>query len=163
MFPRRPGRIRDFSYSGFHRYSLTICTKLRQPLFCDAEVVESVLSRLLQCAKEFDFAILAYCFMPDHLHLIVAGCNELADLRGFVTRFKQFAGYDYRQRTHQYLWQESYYDHVLRSDEATERHIRYVMENPVRKGLVGQFTEYPFTASDVFSTEELWDLWREKG
>ncbi len=41
------------------------------------------------------------------------------------------------------LWQESYYDHVLRDDEEMARAVRYVLENPVRKGLVREFLEYP--------------------
>ena len=78
-----------------------------------------------------------------------------------MTRWKQRAGYDYRQRTGEYLWQPSYFDHVLRDEEETLRAVRYVLENPVRKGLVTEFADYPFSGSDVISCEELAELWQE--
>jgi len=33
-------------------------------------------------------------------------------------------------------WQEGFFDHVLRSDESYAQKWRYVVENPVRAGLV---------------------------
>ena len=71
MFPRRPGRVEGFSYVGLHRYSVTICTYLRTPAFADHAAVELALTHIRQCASVFEFAIHAYCFMPDHLHLVV--------------------------------------------------------------------------------------------
>jgi hypothetical protein len=45
------------------------------------------------------------------------------------------------------LWQPSYYDHVLRKDEDTLNVARYILDNPVRKGLVKHFLEYGFSGS----------------
>ncbi len=160
MFPRRPGRIQGFDYVGFHRYSVTICTHSRQSIFVDRAAIESVLTSIRQCAAASRFAVLAYCFMPDHLHLLVAGGEEHADFQRFMATWKQRAGYRHKQRTRQALWQESYYDHVLRDDEEVMRAVRYVLENPVRKGLARRFDEYPFSGSDVYSNEQLREFWQ---
>jgi putative transposase len=162
MLPKRP-RIQGFPYVGFHRYSLIICTRDRESLFRDARVVTPVLTTIRQCAATCDFAVFAYCFMPDHLHLIVSATADSADLRAFISRWKQRAGYEHRQRTGQFLWQPSYFDHVLRDEEEMQRAVRYVLDNPIRKGLVTEFTEYPFSGSDVFSVEELRGFWERKG
>jgi putative transposase len=159
MFPKR-ARIDGFPYVGFHRYSLTICTNHRKPLFVDAEIVAAVLTTIRQWSATLDFAVFAYCFMPDHLHLVVSATSESADLQKYMRRWKQRSGYDYRQRTNEFLWQPSYFDHVLRDDEETARAVKYVLENPVRKGLVREFADYPFCGSDVFSLEELREFWR---
>src|SRR5215203_4213781 len=66
MLPIRP-RIEGFSYVGLHRYSLIICTSNRKHVFCDGEIVARVLAMIRQCAVANEFAILAYCFMPDHV------------------------------------------------------------------------------------------------
>jgi putative transposase len=158
MLPKRP-RIHGFPYSGLHRYSLTICTKLRKPLFAEADVVGAVLFTLRQCAALHQFAILAYCFMPDHVHLVVSAITEDADLRMFISKWKQLAGYAYKQKTGEFLWQPSYYDHVLRDDEETSTAVRYLLENPVRKGLVKHFEDYMFSGSDVFNIDELRGFW----
>jgi putative transposase len=160
MFPKRP-RIDGFSYVGFHRYSLTICTKDRKHLFTNPETIEAVLTTIRRSATAHDFAILAYCFMADHIHLIVSAVSESADLQKFVAKWKQSSGFAYKQRTRESLWQTSYFDHVLRDDEETSRAVRYVLENPVRKGLVAEFSDYPFSGSDVFSMEELRGYWQD--
>jgi putative transposase len=162
MFPRRPGRIAGFSYIGLHRYSATICTHLRKRAFENGDTVELALVTIRQCASTFAFAIYAYCFMPDHLHLVLAATHEGADFQRFMANWKQRVGYHYKQRTGECLWQESYFDHVLRDDEETDRAMRYVLENPVRKGLVTRFEDYPYAGSDVVTSEQLQQLWHQK-
>ena len=63
-----------------------------------------------------------------------------------MNNWKQRTGYEFKQRTGESLWQESYFDHVLRDDEETNTAVKYVLENPVRKGLVTRFEEYPMPA-----------------
>ena len=97
--------------------------------------------------------------MPEHVHLVVSATAEAADLRKFMSKWKQLAGYAHKRRTGEFLWQPSYYDHVLRDDEETTRAVRYVLENPVRRGLVKNFEDFPLSGSDVFSVEELREFW----
>ncbi len=132
-------------------------------MFVESAIVTSVLTTIRQCAETCGFAVFAYCFMPDHLHLIASSTTEGSDLRIFMTRWKQRAGYQHRQRTGEFLWQPSYFDHVLRDEEDTARAVRYVLDNPVRKGLVAEFQDYPFSGSDVFSVEQLREFWQDEG
>ncbi len=99
--------------------------------------------------------------MPDHVHVIATATTESADLKKFVAKWKQRSGYTHKQKTGALLWQPSYFDHVLRDEEDTWRAVRYVLENPVRKGLVQNFYDYPFSGSDVFSMEQLKEMWRD--
>jgi putative transposase len=142
--PEGAPRIVGFDYVGGYWYSLTICTYSRRSLFVDAGLVRAVLEKILQAAAVERFAVIAYCFMPDHLHLLVAGITDRADLRKFVKRWKQVTGYWYGQQNRQRLWQVGYFDHVLRSDESAERHAQYIVANPVRAGLSNTVGEYPF-------------------
>jgi len=136
-----------------------MCANLRRRVFTDGRVVAPILSTIRTCAAADNFAVIAYCFMPDHLHLVVGAMDERSDLRRFMSRWKQLTGFSYKKAYGERLWQESYYDHVLRDDEATLRHARYVLENPVRKGYVKHFNDYPFCGSDVYSAEQLSELW----
>jgi putative transposase len=95
-------------------------------------------------------ALLAYCFMPDHVHIVVEALEETADLRRFVKAFKQRSGFEHRRRTGGPLRQSGYYDRVLRNDESTEAVVRCVWNNPVRRGLVRQVADWRFSGSDVF-------------
>lgn len=88
--------------------------------------------------------MVAYCFMPDHLHLLVEGQAENSDMRAFVRRAKQFSGLWYKQHTGSSLWQPSYFDHVLREADETISVARYIVENPVIEGLVECLADYSF-------------------
>jgi len=148
-------RLRGFDYAGIHRYFLTWCTHARERLFEDADVVESVVGQILRTASSEHFSILAYCVMPDHVHLIVEGGDERADLRRFVQHAKQATGYAYRRRTSRRLWQRRYYERVIRDDEGTRAYVRYLLGNPVRAGLARVPRDYPFVGSGVWTIDEL--------
>ncbi|MCL4535759.1 MAG: hypothetical protein M1370_11455 [Bacteroidetes bacterium] len=51
------------------------------------------------------------------------------------------------------LWQARYYDHFLRKDEDILVVVDYIVNNPVRKGIAVQSSEYPYCGSFVY---ELW-------
>jgi len=44
------------------------------------------------------------------------------------------------------LWQRSYYDHIVRKVESLEEICEYILDNPVRKGLVKNCQEYPYSS-----------------
>ncbi len=100
--------------------------------------------------------------MPDHLHALVAGTSEQADLAAFVKRFKQLAGFAYKQRYGESLWQPGYHERVLRDDEGTEAVARYILANPVRAGLTRELGDYPFAGSGVFDLKELLTAWERQ-
>ena len=87
--------------------------------------------------------------MPDHLHLLVEG-SEASDLPVFVKDFKQRTGFQYRRARGQSLWQKSYYDHILRTEEDVHGVARYIVGNPVRAGLVAAAKDYPYCGSFVW-------------
>jgi putative transposase len=138
-----------------YRYSLTLCTWRRFPLFTDAGLVTRCRWQLQQSAAASSVAILAYCFMPDHLHFLVEGSATEADLRRFVSGFKQRTGYEHKTGAAARLWQAGYYDRVLRKDEESNRVAQYIFANPVRAGLVVSAEDYPFSGSFTTKTAAL--------
>jgi putative transposase len=110
-------------------------------------VVTKSIEILKDLAQQESFSIWAYCFMPDHVHLLIEGEKAEADMRRFTRLLKQKAGYWFKSIYHDKLWQPGYYERVLRDDEATLMVVRYILENPVRKGLVQHFTDYPYLGS----------------
>jgi putative transposase len=154
----RPQRLPGFDYVGLHRYSVTCCVLHRRPVFTGADVVDSVRSHFLEQATTFACAIPAYCFMPDHVHLLIEATTENADVPSFVARAKQKSGFDFAARRKHRLWQKGYYERVLRDDEPTTEGIRYIIANPVRAGLVVEPSEYLFWGSGVHTREALIEL-----
>ncbi len=101
--------------------------------------------------------------MPDHLHLLVEGETSVSNLITFVHQLKQLTEFLHRRRNHRRLWQQGYYEHVVRNGEATLVVARYILANPVRAGLVHEPRDYPFSGSLVLDREQLEDLWNVRG
>jgi REP-associated tyrosine transposase len=144
-----PGHFRHFDYTGFHRYSLTFCTSCRRRLFVRTPVVELVLAQISRAAHEQQFAVLAYCFMPDHLHLLVHGETETSECRRFIKLAKQYSGYYYSRLFQDALWQRYGFERTLRKEEQTFIVARYILNNPIRANLVKRVEDYPFIGSLV--------------
>ena len=141
---RKSPRLAHFDYVGPFAYSLTLVTRDRAPVFTDQGIVDATLRCLTRSCTRYGFSLHAYCFMPDHLHLLVSGQQD-SSLADFVHHFKQLSGHHYKREHGASLWQISYYDHVLRRDEDLPTVARYIWENPVRAGLVQDRGGYPFS------------------
>jgi REP-associated tyrosine transposase len=148
-------RLPGFDYVGPHAYSITCCTFSRRSWFTAAATVEAVRLELIQSSAEDCFAVLAYCFMPDHVHLLLEGTSPTSDLPRLMARWKQKTGYAHRCATGIALWQAGFFDHVLREEEDRDALVRYILANPIRAGLVLDVREYPFWGSGVCSRDEL--------
>lgn len=141
---RQSPRLRFFDYVGTHAYHLGTVTRERLPLLSQSDAGEYCIDALNAASKKYSFNRLAYCFMPDHVHLLVAS-ERGESVERFMRHFKQLSGHAYKQATGQHLWQTSYYDHVLRHEEAIRPIAEYIWANPVRKGLVASPFDWPYS------------------
>jgi len=152
---KRVPRLASFNYTGCYRYFLTICAAGRARLFVTDEAVSLVLLELSRTSADEHFAVTAYCFMPDHVHVLIEGTREDADFQRLVRVFKQRSSYHWKRRMTGDLWQRSYFEHVLRDDEDTFHVARYILDNPVRAGLAKRPEEYPFVGSLTLDVVDL--------
>ena len=145
LVPRRkPLRLQQFDYTSRQPYFVTVCTHDRKPLFVDHRMGVAVPDCILEGARETAFAVLAVCVMPDHWHALVMplrGDNTLGDMvrsaKGKTTTRLRALGATGR------IWQRQFYDHVVRGEEDLRQVAEYIVNNPVRKGLVAAAADYP--------------------
>ena len=76
--------------------------------------------------------------MPEHVHFFCAPELEAKPLPKFMQLWKQWTGKRMARELGVLgtIWQEGFFDHVLRSSESYTQKWDYVRENPVRAGLV---------------------------
>jgi REP element-mobilizing transposase RayT len=149
MSLRRTGRLPGFEYQGHFVYALTLCAFASLPRFNDAEAVSETHRFFCHAADRWAFQLLAHCYMPNHVHLIAYGIEEHADLRRFIHDAKQRSGYWHSQNRRSRLWQESYFDHIIRDEESVQRQVCYVLNNPVRAGLVSRWDQWPHSGTTM--------------
>ena len=145
----RPRRLPAFDYRGPFAYSLTLCTFERAKHFASDVIVGLVATEILRTAAECQFAVLAYCFMPDHLHLLVQGTSEEAALLPFIKLGRQRASRASRRSGVGILWQDGYFERTLRRDEDLSSVAAYIAHNPVRAGLIEKAGDWPFSGGTI--------------
>lgn len=150
-FHRQPNRLPTEVYRAPGRFFLTLCTEARATHFARESIVRAVQEELQVQATAHHVEIDAYCFMPDHLHLLVSS-TEGADVPSFVRLFKQRAAFWLRKRRAILLWQKGYFDHVLRHEEESGAVAEYILHNPVRAGLCERWQDHPFS----------WSRWHDR-
>lgn len=137
-----PRRLTQFDYSDPDAtYFVTICVHRREPVFAEAAFARPVVDCLHWLRANQGVIIYALCLMPDHLHPLIRPGRSLGDvvrgLKTYTTRQVQAAGRSGK------LWQDDYYEHILRTSEDGWEIAQYIMHNPVRKGLAEAVEAYP--------------------
>ena len=153
---RRSQRLSNFDYHQPYVYHLIWGTHNRRPVLAAESLATRFVELLIDSANAHQIMIYAYCFMPDHVHLLLSPTEKERDLITFTQRYKSRSTRIYWEEDGTgKLWQRSFYDHVLRNDEDVQKIVRYILENPVRKGLIEDYRLYPFSGSLVFRKEDL--------
>jgi putative transposase len=93
----------------------------------------------------------AYCLMPDHGHFLWLGVGPASDQKGAVSLFRRAWAQALEPTGH--VLQRQAYDHVLRQEErqhgAFQTVAHYIFNNPIRAGLVEDWTKYPYLGAVV--------------
>jgi REP element-mobilizing transposase RayT len=89
--------------------------------------------------------------MPDHVHVILtpqidAARRTVISLIEILQAMKSASSHaiNHRLRGRRTVWQEESFDRAIRSSESLDAKVAYILENPVRKGLVKEWRDYPW-------------------
>ncbi len=149
VFGRRPPRLgRIFATSPV--YFVTFCTHERQRFLAKDEVHTAFVLFAKRAERNFNVAVGRYVIMPDHVHVFVrGGCNFR--LGAWIGALKQvLAKAGMLSRAKGQVWQEGFFDHLLRTNESYSQKWNYVRENPVRAGLVKSAADWPYQGEVVY-------------
>ena len=119
-------------------YLVTMVTKCRKLVFDDLFVARIVINALKEEQVGINAETLAFVLMPDHLHWLIQLENgkQLSDI---VSTIKSVSD----QRISRKIWQNGYHEHALYGEEDIQHMAKYIVENPLRAGLVQKVSDYP--------------------
>lgn len=132
----------------------TVCHDRESPFANPAlaDVATEVLSSPLTWPHA---TVQAWVLMPDHWHglIVLAGGESLSRVmqrtKSLVTQRVREAG-----GARPSLWQRGFHDHALRREESVTAAARYILENPVRAGLVGHWSDWRCRGGVLLETLE---------
>ena len=145
----------SFNYRGPYAYHVILLTQARAAYFADLALVGRCTERLRQSADRLNFRLLAFCFMPDHLHVLVQGRDDGADLISFVKRFKQVTAFHFKRESGMRLWRQSFYDRVLRVEDDRAGVAGYILANPIRAGAGTETDDCLLSGGEYFERTDL--------
>lgn len=92
-----------------------------------------------------------FCIMPNYVHAIFTPLLQADGVpHALAVIMQSLKGYIARQANlllgrQGSFWQHESYDHIVRDEEEWQRIRAYVLNNPVKAGLVSQWQEWPWT------------------
>jgi putative transposase len=128
---------------------ITAVTRGRRPVFEEEPQRQLLFDTMRAVQSLHAFRLVAYVVLPDHLHWLMVTPAEVtfsevmhSIKRNFSLNLKSRC--DAAGTVH--VWQERFWDHVIRDEEDLSRHLDYVHYNPVKHGLVARPEEWVCTS-----------------
>lgn len=166
-------RVKHYHEPGdFHE--LTFSCYRRMPLLFNDDWRHRLSRHIENACEEASFQLVAFVYMPEHVHLLVYPTLPEPDVGRFVARLKQ----PYTKEIKEILirskspllerltvqerpgkscfryWQEGPgFDRNIFSPEALEAAIDYIHHNPVRRGLCQTATDWKWSSARYFLLE----------
>lgn len=149
-------RLKGHDYSdSSYAYFVTIDTKIKHvsdpqkidplaPFTSCRALGQHANDCLLFYRTQGQLLIFAYCIMPNHVHILAApqGGVNLSTILGSYESYVTRLSWDYGVIGK--LWQRSFYDHILRKHDDAQPIIAYILNNPVKAGLVARWQDWPW-------------------
>lgn len=124
---------------------ITIAAYLDYSPFVRGDLNQLMLDVLREEQERQNCAIFTYCLMPDHLHYLISPRQDGISVLTFTEQYKgKTTNRSWKSGWTGKLWQPRYYDHIVRSDESLRAIAEYIVNNPVRKGLVENAEDWPW-------------------
>jgi len=171
MPPSHRKRVKSFNTPG-DAHELTFSCFRRLPLLNKDRTRCWLIEALEQARRRLDFAVWAYVIMPEHVHVIVWSRRPSYEIRLIRTALKvpvQRAALAYLRQhapvfleklrdeqpngeVHYRFWQRGGgYDRNTHEPVTLYEMIEYIHNNPVRRGLVGKPTDWPWSSARYYA------------
>ena len=149
--PRRP-RL-EIAGGRFH---VTARGVSGDPIFFDDFDYEACQRLLARTVERFSWRCLAYCLMPNHLHLVIETpeCNRGAGMRHFAGSYAQRFNMRYDRRGH--VFEAPYRVTLVETQSHLLEAVRYVAVNPVRAGLRREPEEWRWSSHAPTAGQAPW-------
>ena len=161
-----PTRLKRY-YNLKHLHFITCSCYHRLPLLDSATARDLFLTILEQTRQQYRFVVAGYVVMPEHFHLLISE-PEVGDPSVVMKVLKQRSSRKLRSvlephcftqnanewATLDHGWQKRFYDFNVWSEVKREEKLRYIHGNPVKRGLVSEPDQWPWSSFQSYAYQE---------
>ena len=164
-----PRRLRRCYGAGYLHFITTSCYH-RRPLLGSGKNRDLFLCVLEQVRKRYDFVVVGYVVMPEHVHLllseperanpsVVMQTLKQSFARGLLRRLRRQSDVRQGRLWHSaveegHIWQRRFYDFVVWTPRKRMEKLRYMHRNPVRRGLVLEPEQWRWSSFRDYAYDE---------
>ncbi len=144
---RHPHRLNAAHYTiPVQPVGFVLCSKSQRPILTMRSAPSLLAEAIERNAANNGVDVMAWCVMPDHLHIVAQVGRDGGDLLRFLNGLKTRTGRTLRQAgLPGPIWLRSFWDRHLRPEEPLADLVSYVVHNPVNAGLCASWSEWPYT------------------
>jgi REP-associated tyrosine transposase len=140
-------------YGANHLHFITFCCYHHRPLLGTLELRDLFLSILEETRQRYQFVIVGYVVMPDHVHLLISE-PEKGDpsvivkvvKHRFARQVRQYVGAPNMPGVADPVWQKRFHDFNVWSEDKRIEKLRYIHRNPVKAGLVSEPDQWAWSS-----------------
>ena len=161
-------RLQRF-YGAGHLHFITCSSYRRMPLLRDARKRDQFLALLEQVRKRYRFVVVGYVVMPEHIHVLLSEPEvgtpstvmQVLKQRTARALLPKIRKLDARQTRlfadlpgREPFWQARFYDFNVWADRKKGEKLRYMHENPVKRGLVVAPEDWRWSSCRFYAFDE---------
>lgn len=134
----------------FARFDALLDKPTNGPYWLSEPAVAQVVIDALYYQAQTAYDLVAYCIMSNHIHVVINTKEKETAERPLYRIIQSFKRHTARQanvllQRQGEFWQPESYDHVVRNEAELKRIIAYVLNNPIKTGLVENWQEWPYS------------------
>ena len=91
-----------------------------------------------------NYNLISYCIMTNHVHLLISEVN--IQLFKILQSIKSFTAKQINKKINSTgkIWQRESYDHIVRENTNINNYVNYILQNPVKAGLVSNTKDWKY-------------------
>jgi len=135
-------------------YMVTASTLHKELLFRGDAYLELLQRHLFSLCKKFEWELQAWALFPNHYHFIAKAPDDAGTLRTLIRQFHSLTARELNRIddvSGRKVWFQ-YWDSCLTYEKSYYARLNYVMNNPVRHGLVSVASAYRFCSAAWFES-----------
>jgi len=138
-----PSGLKRFQREGDDHFITFSCYR-REPYFTTTASKDIFLDSLELTRKRYNFEVLGYVVMPEHVHLLL---SEPLDHEVLLSKALQSLKLSVSKRlTPKPFWQTRYYDFNVFTHNKRVEKLKYMHRNPVTRNLVERPEDWPWSS-----------------
>jgi len=139
------------------------------PIFTSERYCNILIQTIKYYQLHNNLEVFAYVIMPEHFHIILR-CKELVktvqlikmySAKQIIKELKANNNYsileklslnkkEYKTNSDYQVWQEGYHPQVILNEKVYEQKVNYIHNNPVKRGLVEEITDWKYSSAGFF-------------